>query len=262
MQRERGGSTWVEGFRRVRRGFETEVCSLQIFQEGLGPLVEEVVRWLIKPPAAVPVPVGLEAEGVTTGALVEEVMEGVGGPAALAGKLVLGNVWTKTMGVVGRERVAHGQAKGGGGVPGVDRQGFASFRVRVHPYSLLPKRMVVAGGGFGDRVFVDKGGVGTGAGGDGPLCGPPGDRALTGKGLAVRSRLDPIEGGTGGDAASHKGFVAGRRVCGAVENGRGPDRCEMHRRVASDEGGEGGVEEERLTLVSKAPGVGDRGKSR
>ena len=65
----------VEGLGRVRRGFETHVRGLQVVQEGLGALVKEVVQWLIKPPAAVPVPIGLEAEGVPTGTLIQEVVE-------------------------------------------------------------------------------------------------------------------------------------------------------------------------------------------
>ena len=57
---------------------------LEVFQKGSGPFVEEVVRWLIKPPAAMPIPIGLEAKGVATGALVKEVVEGVGRPTAPA----------------------------------------------------------------------------------------------------------------------------------------------------------------------------------
>ena len=84
--------------------------------------MEEVVWWLIKPPVAMPVPVGLAVEGVATGALVKEVVEGVGGPAAPAGELVLGDVWPEPPGVVRGERVAHRKAKGrGGGVAGVYR---------------------------------------------------------------------------------------------------------------------------------------------
>ena len=121
----RGQTAWVEGFGRVRRGFEPKACGLQVFQEGLGPLVKEVVRWLIKPPAAVPVPIGLEAEGVSTGALIEEVVEGVSGPAAPAGELVLGDVRPESAGVIRGECVAHRKAEGsGGGVPGVHGQGF------------------------------------------------------------------------------------------------------------------------------------------
>ena len=54
----RGGRTArVEGFGGVRGGFEAKAGGLQVLQEGLGPLVEEVVRRLIKPPATMPVSV-------------------------------------------------------------------------------------------------------------------------------------------------------------------------------------------------------------
>ena len=67
-----------------------------------------------------PVPVGLAAEGVAPGALVEEMVEGVGGPAAPAGKLVLGDIRPEPPGVIQGERVAHRKAEGrGGGVAGV-----------------------------------------------------------------------------------------------------------------------------------------------
>ena len=116
------------------------MCGLQVFQEGLGPLVEEVVQRLVKPPAAVPIPVGLMAEGVAPGALVEEMVEGVGGPAAPAGQLVVGNIWPELTGVVRREHVAHRQAEGGGGgVLGVNRQGLAGCGVHKCPV-LLPAR--------------------------------------------------------------------------------------------------------------------------
>ena len=116
--------------------------------------------------------------------------------------------------------------------------------------------------GLGDRVLVDEGGVGTGLGGNGPFCSPTGERALAGNGFAVCSRLDLVEGGTGGDAARGQGFEAGRRVCGAIQNRWGPHCREPHIGVPGDEGGKGGVEEEALTLVGEAARVGDRGKSR
>ena len=75
---KRGGSAArVKGFGRIQRGLEAEAGGLQVLQEGLGPFVEKIVRWLIKPMAAVPVPIGLEVEGVAPWALVEEVVEGV-----------------------------------------------------------------------------------------------------------------------------------------------------------------------------------------
>ena len=94
---------------------------LQVFQESLGPCMEEVIQWLVKPLAAMPVPVGLAAERVASGALVEEVIEGVGGPATSTSQLVLGDVWAEPAGVVGSEGMANSQTKGGGGgVPRVD----------------------------------------------------------------------------------------------------------------------------------------------
>ena len=160
---------------------------LEVFQKGSGPFVEEVVRWLIKPPAPMPVPVGLAAEGVAPGALVEEVMERVGGPAAPAGELVLGDVRPEPPGVVRGESVAHCKAEGrGGGMAGVHGQGLARLRVRIRAYGLLPEGVIVAVGGFGDRVLVHKGGVGAGTGRNGPFGGPPGERAFAGNGLAVR----------------------------------------------------------------------------
>ena len=173
--------------------------------------MEEVVRWLIKPPATMPVPVGLEAEGVAARALVEEVVKGMSGPAAAAGKLVLGDVRLEPAGVIRGESVAHRKAEGsGGGVTGVHGQGVACLRVRVRAYSLLPKGVVVAVWGFGDRVSVHERGVGTGASGDGPFGGPPGESALSGNGLAIGRRLNPVEGGAGGDAARGEGLEAGR----------------------------------------------------
>ena len=137
--------------------------------------MKEVVRWLIKPPAAVPVPIGLEAEGVTTGALIEEVVEGVSRPAAPAGELVLGDVWPEAAGVIRGERVAHRKAEGSsGGVPGVHGEGLARLGIRVRAHGLLPKGVVVAVGGFGDGVHVHEGWVRAGTGGDGPFGGPAG----------------------------------------------------------------------------------------
>ena len=187
----------------------------------------------------------------------------MGGPAAPAGELVFGDVWLEPAGVVGGERVAHRKAEGsGGGVPGVHGQGFTCLRVCVRAHSLLPKGVVVAIGGFGDGVRVYKGGVGAGTGSDGPFGGPAGEGAFPGNGLAVSRRLDPVEGGAGGDAASGEGFEACRRVRGVGEVGRGPHRREADGGVVGDEGREGGVKEETLTLVGEAPGVGDRGKGR
>ena len=207
----RGGAAWVKGFGGVRRGFEADARGLEVFQKGLGPFVEEVVRRLIKPPASVPIPIGLKAEGVALGALVQEVVERVGRPAAPASELVRGDVRPEPSGIIRCERMAHGQAEGrGGGVSGVHGEGLARFWVRERAHSLLPERVVVAVGGFGDGVLVHKGGVRTGAGRDGPFGSPPGKGAFPGNGLAVRGRLYPVEGGARGDAASREGFEAGR----------------------------------------------------
>ena len=54
-----------------------------------------------------PVPVGLAAEEVAPGALIKEVVEGVGRPAAPAGQLIIGDVWLEVTGVVQGERVTH-----------------------------------------------------------------------------------------------------------------------------------------------------------
>ena len=125
--------------------------------------------------------------------------------------------------------MTHCQAEGSGrGVPRVDRQGLAGLWVSVSPYSLLPKRVVVARGGLGNCMLVDKGGVWTGTCGDGPLRSPLGERALAGNGFAVRSRLDLVEGGTGGDATRGKGFETGHGVRGAIQNRRRPDGGELH----------------------------------
>ena len=141
----RVGAPRVEGLGRVGGGFEAKACGLQVFQEGLGTLVEEVVRWLIKPPAAVPVPVGLEAKGVAPGAFVKEVVEGVIGPAAPAGEVIVGDVRPEPAGVVRCERVADREAKGSGGsVAGVHGEGLARLWVRIRSHSLLPKGVVVA----------------------------------------------------------------------------------------------------------------------
>ena len=122
--------------------------------------------------------------------------------------------------------------------------------------------MIVAVGGFGDRVLVHKGGVRAGAGRNGPFGGPPRERVFAGNSLAVRCRLDPVKGGTGGDAAGGKGFEAGRRVRGAGKVRQGPHHGEADGGVTGDEGREGGVKEEALALVGEALGVSDRGKSR
>ena len=117
-----GEATRVEGFGKIRGRLEADARGLQVLQKGLGPFVEEVVRRLIKPPAAVPVPVGLEAEGVATGALVKEMVEGVGRPAAPTSELFRGDVRLEPTGVVGGEGVADRKVEGrGGGVPGVHR---------------------------------------------------------------------------------------------------------------------------------------------
>ena len=74
--------------------------------------MEEVVRWLIKPPAAMPVPIGLEAEGIATGARVKEVVEGVVRPAASTRELVHRDVRPEPPGIVGGERVPYRKAEG------------------------------------------------------------------------------------------------------------------------------------------------------
>ena len=164
-----------------------------------------------------PVPIGLEAEGVATGALIEEVAEGVIGPPAPACKVVLGNVRPEPAGIVRRKRVAHRKAEGsGGGVSGVHGQGLARLRVHVRPHSLLPEGVVVTIGGVGDSVLVYEGGVRAGTGSDGPLHGPAGEGSFPGDGFAVRSRLDPVEGGARGNAASGEGFEACRGVRGGA----------------------------------------------
>ena len=199
--------------------------------------MEEVVWWLVKPLATMPVPVGLEAKGVAVGALIEEVVEGVCGPAASAGKLVLGDVRPEPVRVVRGEGVAHCKAEGsGGGVSGVHGQGFAHLGVRVRADSLLPEGVIVAVGGFGDRVSVHKGGIGVGASSYGPLGGPSGESALPGDGLTIGRRLNTVEGGARGDAAGSEGLEAGRRVCRAIKDCRGPHRRETEGRVAGDEG--------------------------
>ena len=86
--------------------------------------------------------------------------------------------------------------------------------------------------------------------------------AFAGNGLAIRGRLDPVKGGAGGDTAGGEGFEAGRRVCGAGGVRRGPHHGEADGGVAGDEGGEGGVKEETLTLIGETPWVGDGGESR
>ena len=111
-------------------------------------------------------------------------------------------------------------------------------------------------------MFVDKGRVGVGSGHDGPFGGPPREGAFVGNGFAIRSQLDPVKGGVEGDAAGRKGFKAGGGVGGTIEDSRGPDRCEADGGVASDEGREGGMEKEVLTLVGEATRVGHAGKSR
>ena len=69
--------------------------------------MEEAVRWLVKPLAAMPVPVGLAAEEVASRALIEEVVEGVGRPATSACQLIIGDVCLEAAGVVQGERMAH-----------------------------------------------------------------------------------------------------------------------------------------------------------
>ena len=148
--------------------------------------MEEVVRRLIKPPAAVPVPIGLEVEGVTTGARVKEVVEGVVRPAASTRELVHRDVRPKPPGIVRGERVPYRKTEGsGGGVPGIHGQGLTRVWVRVRAYSLFPEGVVVAVGGFGDRVLMHKGGVRAGTGSDGPLGGPAGEGAFPGNSLAI-----------------------------------------------------------------------------
>ena len=89
---------------------------------------------------AVPVPIGLALEGVATRALVKEVMEGVGGPATPAGKLILRDIGAEPTGIVGGEGMAHRKAEGSRGhMTGIDRQSFASLRVRVGMHGLPPK---------------------------------------------------------------------------------------------------------------------------
>ena len=221
--------------------------------------MEEVVRWLIKPPAAMPVPVGLEVEGVATGALVQEVVKGVGRPATPASELVLGDVRPEPPGIIRGEGVAHCKTEGrGGGVPGVDGQGVAGLGVCVRAHGLLPEGVIVAVRGFGDCVLMHKGGVGAGTGRGSPFGGPPREGTLPSNRLAVRRRLNPVEGGAGGDVAGREGFEPGRGVRGAGEVGRGPHRSEADGGVAVDKGREGGVKEESLTLVGETPGVGNR----
>ena len=80
-------------------------------------------------------------------------------------------------------------------------------------------------------------------------------------GLAIRGRLDAVEGSARGDAASHKGLETSRGICGPVGEHWGPDCGETDSRMVCNEGGESGVEEEALTLIGKAVRVSDSGKS-
>ena len=120
--------------------------------------------------------------------------------------------------------------------------------------------MVIPVGGAVDCILMDKGGVWVGTGCGGPLSGPPGEGVFASNGLAVGSQLDAVERGSGGDAAGRKGFEPGHRVSRPVRDSQGPHCGEADGGVTDDQGGEGRVEEEALTLVGEALGVGHAGK--
>ena len=84
---------------------------------------------------------------LTKGAVEDEVVEGVGGPAARARELVQGDVGPEPGLVVRRERVAYGEPEsGGGGVSRVARHASARIGVLVGGDSRRPKGVVGAVG--------------------------------------------------------------------------------------------------------------------
>ena len=114
----------------------------------------------------------------------------MGRPTAPASELILGDVWPEPTGIVRGERVAHREAEGrGGGVPGVEGQGVAGLGVRVRTHGRLPEGVVVAGGGFGDRVLMHKGGMWASTGCGSPFGGPAREGTLASNRFAVRRRL-------------------------------------------------------------------------
>lgn len=82
-------------------------------------------------------------------ALVKNVSEQVIRPAAVTSELVRGGVRAKPSGVFRRERVADGEAKGGGGgMTAIDGEPFAGIRVDNRLNSFPPQRVVVAARGL------------------------------------------------------------------------------------------------------------------
>ena len=238
---------------------------LQVLQEGQGPFMKEEVWWLVKPLVAMPVPVGLTAEGVATGARIEEVSqvtEGMGGPASPTSKLVHEDVWMEAAGVVGSEGVAHCEAEGsGGGVSGVDQQRLTGLWVHVlyaHTASFQRGWLSLLGGSMMVCLWTKKG-WGQ-AQGQWTTQQPSRRRCAHGRLLCSTQPTECGSGRRGGDTACSKCLKVGGRVGRPVKDGWRPYRGEPDGQVLVDEGGEGGVKAKALTLIDKTPRVGHTGK--
>ena len=211
----------VKGDVEVGWGFEADTAEVDVLDEVLRPAGEELVRRGEAPRDAsdVGIPVGGGAGNgrpgrSTKGAMEDEVVEGVGGPAARACELIEGDVGPEPGRVVGREGVSDRKAEGGGGgVPRVPRDAAARVGVFVGSDGRRPKGVVGAVGGVEKGILVGPGGGTWGSAAPClPVLGPEGKGALTSDSLGMCRRLNPVKGGAWGKATRRKGFEPCRIV--------------------------------------------------
>ena len=153
------------------------MTKVDVLYEVLCPAGEELVRGCEAPGDAadvgVPVRRGM-GDGIpghaTKGTVEDEVVEGVGGPAAGACELVQGDVGLEAGRVVRHERVADGKPEGGGsGVLRVVRHMAARVGVFVGGDGGYPEGVVGAVRGMEEGILI---GPGRGTRGSALLCLP------------------------------------------------------------------------------------------
>ena len=184
-------------------GFEASAAKVDVRHEVLCLAGEELVGGSEVPRDATDVCIPIHGDAgdgrsgrVSEGAVEDEVVERVGGPAARTRKLVYGDVGPEPGRVIRGEGVPHRKTEGGGGgVPWVSRNTAARVGVCVGSDGGLPKGVVGAVGGVEKGVLVGpRGGAGGSAAPRFPVRGPKGKGAFTSDGLGVCRRLDPVKG--------------------------------------------------------------------
>ena len=187
------------------------MAEVDVGNEILCPTGEELVRGCEVPgdAAGVTIAIGRSAGDsqpgrMTTRAMEDEVVKGVGGPATGARKLVQGDVGPEPGHVIRSERVADGKLEsGGGGVPWVAWHAPSHVGVLVSGNSHRPEGVVGAIGGVDEGVLIGPGGSARGGAVFRlPVLSPKGKGVLPSDGLRMRCRLNLVKGSAGGEAAS------------------------------------------------------------